>query len=179
MKDVLCSGGLVSSGNALFLGSTLPYLLSWTMYKGNLLLSVLNWAGLVINGSVAFLLPVILVALSHHYRRIYKSDNTVSPTQLLTAASLKGYGATQATEEASAPRDGHSPLDDSDTPGPDDETPLTDTRVRSDGTRLRRSMALPRPLQPYIEHIAVFIIVAFLTIIVLTVWVDVEQGMQS
>ena len=33
VQDVLSTGGLVSHSNALFLGSTLPYLFSWAMYK--------------------------------------------------------------------------------------------------------------------------------------------------
>lgn len=46
-------------------------------------------------------------------------------------------------------------------------------------SRPKRSMALPSMLQPYIEHISVFIIVAFFTIIVFTIWVDIADGMQS
>lgn len=38
----------------------MPYLLSWTLYQGTLLLSMLNWTGLVVNGLVAFLLPMVL-----------------------------------------------------------------------------------------------------------------------
>ena len=39
----------------------MPYLISWTLYQGKLLITVLNWAGLVVNGSVAFILPLVLI----------------------------------------------------------------------------------------------------------------------
>jgi len=41
-------------------GGWAPYLLSWMLYQGTLLMAILNWAGLIINGLVAFMLPMIL-----------------------------------------------------------------------------------------------------------------------
>ena len=42
-------------------GALLPYLISWTLYQGKLLITVLNWAGLLVNGTVAFILPLIFI----------------------------------------------------------------------------------------------------------------------
>lgn len=42
----------------------MPYLLSWTIYQGTMLMSMLNWTGLVVNGLVAFILPMILALKS-------------------------------------------------------------------------------------------------------------------
>ena len=41
-------------------GSMLPFLIAWLLYQGSLLMQILNWTGLLVNGSVAFLLPLVL-----------------------------------------------------------------------------------------------------------------------
>lgn len=46
----------------------MPYLLSWTIYQGTMLMSMLNWTGLVVNGLVAFILPMILALKSTEVR---------------------------------------------------------------------------------------------------------------
>ena len=55
---------------SVFSGALLPYLISWTLYQGKLLITVLNWAGLVINGSVAFILPLVLILKVMDRRKI-------------------------------------------------------------------------------------------------------------
>ena len=42
-------------------GAWLPYLISWTLYKGHVLIMLVNWAGLVVNGLVCYVLPLLLV----------------------------------------------------------------------------------------------------------------------
>ena len=44
----------------------LPYCVSWMMYQGTALITVLNWTGLVVNGVVAFVLPLVLVLYALH-----------------------------------------------------------------------------------------------------------------
>jgi len=51
-------------------GSVAPYLIGWTLYQGTTLMSVVNWTGLVINGFVAFLLPMYLVIKSMEKRHL-------------------------------------------------------------------------------------------------------------
>lgn len=60
IRTGLIASGLCSPRWALFLGGCAPFLFSWTLYQGTLLMSILNWAGLIINGLVAFLLPMVL-----------------------------------------------------------------------------------------------------------------------
>lgn len=38
----------------------MPYLVSWLLYQGTILMTVLSWTGLIINGMVAFILPMVL-----------------------------------------------------------------------------------------------------------------------
>lgn len=52
---------LCSYSTSLFLGSVMPYLVCWTLYQGSTLSLLLSWTGLIVNGSVAFLFPLILV----------------------------------------------------------------------------------------------------------------------
>jgi len=42
-------------------GSVLPYMVAWILYQGTLLMTVLNFTGLFINGLVCFVLPLLLV----------------------------------------------------------------------------------------------------------------------
>lgn len=46
----------------------MPFLISWMLYQGSVLMSVLNWTGLIVNGLVAFLLPMILALKSTELR---------------------------------------------------------------------------------------------------------------
>jgi hypothetical protein len=187
MKDVLYSGSILSPSNALFVGSSLPYLFSWTLYRGNLLLSVLNWAGLIINGTVAFLLPVILVVLSHHYYRRHTAPsdfsatlNVASLTKLGTKPTAYGAIGSGATDVEGNDRDGGDSTGEAegeDTTGEGEN--LLPVDAPKPGTKFQgRTKALPHFLRPYIEHIAVFIMIAFLAIIIFTLWVDIAQGMQ-
>ena len=83
-------------------------------------------------------------------------------SSVLNAANLRSYGTSGAGADVEKVVDAES-------------SPLVEEEGRK---AARRPMALPLPLQPYIEHIAIFIIFAFVTIIGLTIWVDIEQGMQ-
>lgn len=68
---------------------------SFLLYKGTLLLSLLSWAGLFVNGSVAFLLPVVLVVLAHHNLRKYGDsvgNDTKLTAQALDALNKSGKG---------------------------------------------------------------------------------------
>ena len=53
----------------IYRGSVAPYLVCWTLYQGSALAVVLNWTGLIVNGSVAFLLPMMLVLRALDMRR--------------------------------------------------------------------------------------------------------------
>lgn len=78
MKNALYSGRVLSAQNSFLVGSILPYCISWMMYKGSVMLTVVSWAGLIVNGTVAFLLPCVLVILSHYYMRLYGGGGSSS-----------------------------------------------------------------------------------------------------
>lgn len=60
VKNTLYSTKTCNAHWSFFIGSVLPYSTSWCLYKGTLLMDVLNWAGLVVNGVAAFCLPLVL-----------------------------------------------------------------------------------------------------------------------
>jgi hypothetical protein len=62
-------------------GAIFPYLASWTLYQGDALMKVLNWAGLVINGSVAFILPLILCSY-FYYRTAHHCEPDVHDVEM-------------------------------------------------------------------------------------------------
>jgi hypothetical protein len=60
MTNNLRSGGGFARRKARFMGSVLPFLVSWLFYQGHATLNILMWAGLFANGLVAFVGPAIL-----------------------------------------------------------------------------------------------------------------------
>lgn len=71
---IFLSYKIILSCNILFRGAVFPYLASWTLYQGDALMKVLNWAGLVINGSVAFILPLILCSYFYYNKTRHQPD---------------------------------------------------------------------------------------------------------
>ena len=69
IKTALRTGGVCSKPWAQFFGAAFPYCLSWMLYQGTVLMTVLNWTGLLVNGMVAFILPLVLAL--HAGKRIY------------------------------------------------------------------------------------------------------------
>ena len=57
MRYNLVSGGLCSEGWAHVWSSVLPWACAWMLYQGNLVLHLLSWSGLVLNGFIDFLMP--------------------------------------------------------------------------------------------------------------------------
>jgi hypothetical protein len=69
IKNALHNNEVCNHHWALFFGAFFPYLISWTLYQGTLLMSMLNWTGLVVNGCVAFLLPMVLALKTTEIRK--------------------------------------------------------------------------------------------------------------
>ena len=81
-----------------------PYLLAVTLYQGSVLMSVFNWTGLVVNGLVAFILPMYLVVRSmskrHHVLLASASLNDQDRAEdraLLELARPRLYNASSGT----------------------------------------------------------------------------------
>ncbi len=68
IKNSLVAGGICSPDWALFWGSVFPYLLAWMLYQGTYLIALLNWTGLLVNGLVAFVLPLVLTLEATYVR---------------------------------------------------------------------------------------------------------------
>ena len=66
------------------------------MYQGTALITVLNWTGLVVNGVVAFVLPLVLVISVFRRRRL--DDFRRAQIEKLAALGLvRAYAAHHAT----------------------------------------------------------------------------------
>lgn len=77
-------------------GALLPYLISWTLYQGKLLITVLNWAGLLVNGTVAFILPLIFIIRTMDRRENDdKRRNQIHQLQLLGVVRNVKWGTLQ------------------------------------------------------------------------------------
>lgn len=81
-------------------GSVGPFLISWPLYQGTLLLSVVNWTGLVVNGFVAFLLPMYLVLRSLALRHLDHMPSHDAEDNVLL--SLVRTGASHSREHSSS-----------------------------------------------------------------------------
>ena len=68
IHSILLGDGHFSPRTSLFLGSIAPYLVATLMYQGHLLMDILNWAGLVVNGMVASILPLVLAFVAYRNR---------------------------------------------------------------------------------------------------------------
>lgn len=68
VHSILLGDGHFSPRTCLFLGSIAPYMVALFMYQGHLLMDILNWAGLVVNGLVASILPVVLAYVAYRKR---------------------------------------------------------------------------------------------------------------
>ena len=68
IHSILLGDEHFSPRTSLFLGSIAPYLVATLMYQGHLLMDILNWAGLVVNGMVASILPLVLAFVAYRNR---------------------------------------------------------------------------------------------------------------
>lgn len=185
-----------------------PYLIGWTLYQGSMLMSVLNWTGLVVNGFVAFLLPMYLVIKSMERRHldvlVATEGDAHEDRTLLEMAHTHSHAShashTAHTSERAAPLSVQSTGTSLTTP---------DSIEMQEGSRLspyhtfpenftsnRRTESassplpvhpihddscvepLPLWLEPFRYPIVLFMIVCFATIILGTIFLDVYMGVQ-
>lgn len=198
----------------------MPYALSWMLYQGSLLMSVLNWTGLIVNGLVAFLLPMVLALKSTELRSHRRRARGVhvllnSKPEVMITRETRRFGASTEdghdhdgielaltdSQRSQLPLNGHynsisekSNGDRSDHNENSDEIPqftasergateqddrrsllqarLQNTRVVSSST----VQPLPVELEVYRREIVLFMILAFATIMLMTVMEDALQG---
>lgn len=189
----------------------MPYAVSWMLYQGSLLMSVLNWTGLIVNGLVAFLLPMILALkstelLSHRRRargvdiflhskpdimitrESHRFSRSVDESYLQDGIELAltehlGSGKQYLSTENSQPSDEISPRDRAFSMSQSADSPTENNRnllhARIQNTRVVSSptvQPLPIELEIYRREIVLFMILAFATIIMMTIMEDALQG---
>jgi amino acid permease len=64
MRYNLVSGALCSEPWAHVWSSVLPWTTAWMLYQGSVMLKLLNWSGLILNGFIDFLMPGIVTLVS-------------------------------------------------------------------------------------------------------------------
>ena len=69
IKNTLYAGRTCDAYMSFFWGAIFPYSVSFLMYQGSFMLAVLSWTGLVVNGAVAFVLPLLLGLFLYRARR--------------------------------------------------------------------------------------------------------------
>ena len=175
-------------------GSVAPFLIAWTLYQGSILMRVLNWTGLVVNGFVAFLLPMYLVLRSIGVRRTIRdrkqahnelellshSTEVISSTIALTPVSNT---STTTTNNHAPSLHLHAPHSSSCNSIHSQEHTYYDGSLEGEDPErfnLVDSSVKPLPdwLEPYRYYIVMFMIVCFALIIGGTIVLDVYMGIQ-
>lgn len=70
IKNTLFATKAAGAQWCFFFGSIFPYCVSWMLYQGQTVTNVLNFAGLVVNGLVAFVFPSILCFYFFRYKSV-------------------------------------------------------------------------------------------------------------
>ena len=91
VHSILIGDGHFSPRTSLFLGSILPYLLALFMYQGHLLMDILNWAGLVVNGLVASILPLVLAYVAYK-KRLERGEGETLKSGAVTGTAAADQG---------------------------------------------------------------------------------------
>lgn len=95
MRYNAINGGVINANAGTFVTSVLPWAISWTLYKGEEIVQVFAWGGLVLNGLVGFIFPLFMALNSVDAR----GDGDVSPSQ------QDGVEGKPAPQEADDDRD--------------------------------------------------------------------------
>lgn len=159
IKNTLYSTKVCNAHWSFFFGSVFPYLTAWCLYKGTLLMDLLNWAGLVVNGLAAFCLPLLLAWWFFSGRSDIKVDPlSASSTQQKHLELSKNYKSVE---------DGAPVVQES--RWEEERRGLEQFEIES---------ALPSCLNPYRTTLIVSVIACFATAIISTIVIDLELGVE-
>jgi amino acid permease len=118
IKTALRSGAVCSKPWAQFFGAAFPYCLSWMLYQGTVLMTVLNWTGLLVNGMVAFILPLVLAL--HASKRIKAGYSHLEPQDSkLIELTISGVNNDSTTSQGK--EDGQNNFVDGGTAGEEED----------------------------------------------------------
>uniref|UniRef100_A0A7S2D668 Uncharacterized protein n=1 Tax=Octactis speculum TaxID=3111310 RepID=A0A7S2D668_9STRA len=84
MRYNLVVGGLCSPFWGNFWGSVFPWLVSWTLYQGHFVLEMLSWSGLLLNGFIDFICPILVSVIA--VRAILQGSSQTVIGQTVVAA---------------------------------------------------------------------------------------------
>jgi len=76
MRYNLVNAGVATHEGGLFLTAVLPWFTSFLLYQGKNLLEIFTWGGLVLNGLISFILPLV-VAVYALYPRVERDEENV------------------------------------------------------------------------------------------------------
>ena len=161
VKNSLLQTGLLNKGLSQFFGSLFPYLISWYMYQGKSLLVMLNWTGLLVNGLVAFILPLVLALVA--YRCGYGPKSR--------SKSSDSIGGDIEMLNKNAGRYDYQSIET-----PDDVLPTGEEEEEDEGGELDVIEPLPNFMEPCRGMVLIFGIFIFSFMIVSTVILDVEYN---
>ena len=132
-------------------GSVLPYLVAWLLYQGTLLMTVLNFTGLFVNGLVCFVLPLLLVLkameCSSHQQQYIEANDVCGDIELVD--QVTSYQNPEA-----------------------DDTTIITINNNTGEDRNYSVHPLPLLLEPYSKFIVIVMIIIFGSIISLTLIID-------
>ena len=118
VRNQLLHSGVFNDTWSKFLGTLGPYLISWYMYQGKTLMIVFNWAGLLVNGMIAFILPLVLALVAYrtnygiHDSQISEANNQGGLIAMTSLASARTSDPKPYIYE-SISADSHLPSDSS------------------------------------------------------------------
>jgi amino acid permease len=167
IKSSLYAGRFCGPDWAFFLGSVCPYLLSWLLYQGSVLMDLLNWCGLLVNGTVCFILPLAL-AIHVMRSRARRAKQPVSGRSSPRGNQALDSGLELGGEGSKRTQGG--------------EPPAGSSNERRSEETLRASMGygsvfpMPRSLDAWYECLCYTLLSIFLLSILSTFVVDMRMG---
>lgn len=174
IKNTLYSTKACSAHTSFFWGAVFPYVAAWTLYQGDALMKVLNWAGLVINGSVAFILPLILCSYFYYNKNRHQPD--FHDVEMSHSRIPKHLDENEDENETKNENKNNTEIGtENDNGNNHDELKESDLINNSDSTVLIEK-SLPDFLMPYRWWIIHSIIVLFSVMITLTIIMDIITG---
>ena len=82
-------GGVCSDGWATFWGGIFPWIVSWMLYQGHAILGLLSWTGLVLNGFIDFICPMLIAYVAAKAARRALANMWLHPdAEAVTSPSL-------------------------------------------------------------------------------------------
>jgi len=176
VRKQLDSSGMMSRSWAKFCGTLFPYLISWLMYQGKTFIAMLNWTGLLVNGLIAFILPLSLALVA--YRTNYGAERGMgfdadegAEMSLRRLAAKGGLSPKYKYQSISAAEDA--------LPSPPQGTALSTAAAAALSPR-EADGELVQPLFDFLEPlrgaILTFGTAAFVLMIVSTIYIDAVGG---